>query len=722
MSSSPPLQSLDNNNMPSSVPGFRRLVPAPVSTSQSTSSGSDQGPSLLSHLRPRAKQTKIACESCRKRKAKCCGERPKCRGCINRDVQCHYQASNWDLKRKYDEIREKSNIYEQLCYLLTCLPEQEAQGILCRLREGADVATTMRQVKDGDLPLQPAWAPETRLHYQFPYSTSMPAALLSPDNPYLGSTVFEITSHALPQSAEQTEAWASQSESIYMTPYNIAELMDPYIPNIQISKWTSVETDDELLRALLRAYFLHDYANYTCFQKDIFLQAMRDSDTRFCSPLLVNAVLAEACHSYRKATYRAQYWRPETLGYRFLAEAKRLWALESGKCKLTTLHAAMVLHVIYTMNGMDQVGISYLLQSVQLAQNLKLFAPEQTEGRTKTARVFTAWALYRWQSLQAFHNMRASLIRGPPATPMPDLDEEPSWYGELWLRYPPSSTLVPMHFGYVYRAQTELRRIANDISCIIFAGQKTARSLPASELDRLQKVLDDWYIGLPEPIKSHKAVLPCQLIMHMEYCVLLFKVAQMVQDEMKPPSLSTGVKAVNNNTQPSKAVAYALRCLETVLRLYYLRHSFEHGDTYLTYFLSILANTTIENMNRDSVSPDDVKTLKILRATLLLAVKGLYDQGQHVYVSSAMCRLIRDRMTKEDMNALRRHTTWKDDQPLVPHYVRSTFPVTIVMLEEDWQMETVENLAKKYDQLALEANEGESSMVITPDRKSEQAG
>jgi len=162
----------------------------------------------------------------------------------------------------------------------------------------------MRQVKNGDLPLQPAWAPVTRLHYKFPYSTSMPAALLSPDNPYLGSTVFEITSHALPQSAEQTESWASQSEAIYMTPYNMAELMDPYIPNIQISKWTSVETDDELLRALLRAYFLHDYANYTCFQKDIFLQAMRDGDARFCSPLLVNAVLAEACVGHENATAR----------------------------------------------------------------------------------------------------------------------------------------------------------------------------------------------------------------------------------------------------------------------------------------------------------------------------------------------------------------------------------------------------------------------------------
>ncbi|KAJ3455123.1 hypothetical protein MRS44_013723 [Fusarium solani] len=625
--SSRPAPSLGDNGLLSSVSRCRSLLPAPVSNSEGSTSGSDQGPSLPS-LRPRANLTRIACESCRKRKAK------------DSDRDQHV------LKRKYDEIQKKANTYEQLYHLLTCLPEREAQGILRRLREGADVATTTRQVKDGDLPLQPAWSPETRLHYEFPYSTSMPAALLSPDNPYLGSPVFEITSHALPQSAEQTE----------------------------FPKWTSIETDDELLRALLRAYFLHDYTNYTCFQKDIFLKAMRDGDTRFCSPLLVNAVLAEACHSYRGTTHRAQFWRPETLGYRFLAEAKRLWELESGKVKLTTLHAAMVLHVIYAINGLDQVGVSYLIQSVLLAQGLKLFAPEQTEGRTRTARVFTAWALYRWQSLQAFHNFRAPLIREPPATPMPDLAEEPSWYGELWLRYPPSSILVPMHFGYVYRAQTELRRIANGIACIMFEGQKTARSLPASELARFRKVLDDWYNALPEPIKSHKAVLPCQLIM---------------------------------------------QCLETVLRLYYLRHSFEHSDTYLTYFLSILAYTTIENMNSDSVSPSDVETLKILRATLILAVKGLYDQGQHVYVSSAMCRLMRDRMTKEDMNGLRRHTTWKDDQPLVPYYVRSMFPVTIMMLDEDWQMETVKNLAKKYDRLALEANESESSMAMTPDRGSE---
>jgi hypothetical protein len=86
--------------------------------------------------------------------------------------------------------------------------------------------------------------------------------------------------------------------------YHAAELMDPHIPNIQVSKWTSVESDDELLRTLLQAYFFHDYTTYTCSQKDIFLQAMRDGDARFCSPLLVNVVLAEACVGHENATTR----------------------------------------------------------------------------------------------------------------------------------------------------------------------------------------------------------------------------------------------------------------------------------------------------------------------------------------------------------------------------------------------------------------------------------
>jgi hypothetical protein len=96
---------------------------------------------------------------------------------------------------------------------------------------------------------------------------------------------------------------------------------------------------------------------------------------------------------------------------------------------------------------------------------------------------------------------------------MPGQDGQDEWYGELWLRHPPSSIAIPMHFGHVFRAQTELRRIANEIACIQFGDQKAARSLTSDELAQFGKALDNWYDAVPDPIKSHNAVLPCQLIM-----------------------------------------------------------------------------------------------------------------------------------------------------------------------------------------------------------------
>jgi hypothetical protein len=121
---------------------------------------------------------------------------------------------------------------------------------------------------------------------------------------------------------------------------------------------------------------------------------------------------------------------------------------------------------------------------------------------------------------------------------------------------------------------------------------------------------------------------------------------------------------------------------------------------------------TIESMNSTSISPNDEETLKILRATLILCVKGLYDQGQHIFVSSIICRLMQDRMTDKDMNELRRCTTWGDNQPLAPQYARAAFPVNILKMkpDEDWKMETIENLAKKYNQLALEATGNEKAI------------
>lgn len=63
--------------------------------------------------------------------------------------------------------------------------------------------------------------------------------------------------------------------------------------------WTSVTDDDDLVSHLVSLYFTWDYPFWTFLDRDVFLRHMAhgDLESEFCSPFLVNAVLANACVS-----------------------------------------------------------------------------------------------------------------------------------------------------------------------------------------------------------------------------------------------------------------------------------------------------------------------------------------------------------------------------------------------------------------------------------------
>ena len=104
-------------------------------------------------------------------------------------------------------------------------------------------------------------------------------------------------------------------------------------------------------------------------------------------------------HCYRAFINRAEFWNPRTLGYRFLAEAKRHWELEHDNCELHTIQAGMILNHICNMSGADKIGWRYTIQAVQLAHKIELFTPavDGQSDKLCAARAFTAWALFSWQ-------------------------------------------------------------------------------------------------------------------------------------------------------------------------------------------------------------------------------------------------------------------------------------------------------------------------------------
>lgn len=99
---------------------------------------------------------------------------------------------------------------------------------------------------------------------------------------------------------------------------------------------------------------------------------------------------------------RFDYWDPSGIGYKFFAEARRLWDIQfHQESHVTSIQAALVMGVMFNLYAMDRVGITYMTEGVRLARNLNLFELPQYMGVNISERElrgfgFTAWSLYFW--------------------------------------------------------------------------------------------------------------------------------------------------------------------------------------------------------------------------------------------------------------------------------------------------------------------------------------
>jgi hypothetical protein len=255
-----------------------------------------------------------ACCGLKTKPRQCDAQRPTCSACGTLGLDCLYRDGPTEnskigaLKRKHDEVleaneqlKESQLALQQLFHALRSRPESEANAIFRRIRAGADASSILRHVSTGDLLLQLQVTPETRFRFELPYRREMPSSLQTPANPYLRSLVYEVTlsgENALePKGASPGPLLENRYSPQYLKPYVVATLVEPKLDAVQPSNWTEVSKDDELMRALLSAYFLSEYQWLPCFHKDDFLDDMKSGSTQHCSSLLANTVLAFACVS-----------------------------------------------------------------------------------------------------------------------------------------------------------------------------------------------------------------------------------------------------------------------------------------------------------------------------------------------------------------------------------------------------------------------------------------
>jgi hypothetical protein len=139
----------DPDNQKSDEPqgSSRRRASKPTDGAESDAS-SDQ----TSRTRKKAEPVKSACVQCQKRKTKCSGQRPVCRFCSDRNLECSWDIGDGltrtaDLKRKLQEATGRSEDLDTLVDAMRYGTDEVSTMLLARLRLGEpieDLVTALR--------------------------------------------------------------------------------------------------------------------------------------------------------------------------------------------------------------------------------------------------------------------------------------------------------------------------------------------------------------------------------------------------------------------------------------------------------------------------------------------------------------------------------------------------------------------------------------------------
>ncbi|KAI3394728.1 hypothetical protein diail_2257 [Diaporthe ilicicola] len=377
------------------LPAAKSSTPPALSSSPSPSS-----------LPPRRSAVLAACESCRLKKAKCDGRRPRCSRCERHSPRgtCEYLANVGEtqavaFKRRGRTAAEEVVQMRELFSFIHNRSETDALEIFRRMRLLKDPLVVLQSVRDADL--------------------VMP-------NPSL----FPATSGLNEPRMRKLDDDALKNSPI----------------TVPARPWTAV-AGDGVVSELVYGLLAWDAYLFPCFHPAAFLADMRAMDpnsAQFCSPFLVNAICAYRAFVSSSARCMGTILRcnmPE----RFMNEAKRLLELECGRASLPTVLGLYVLFFASAMLGKDRAGLMYrytvclptyethlvlpsihpltspkaqhMLRQLRLDKRfdqLDKTRPDHALEREVISR--TLWGLFTAESIVSFVYLQPSLL-APPTVP-----------------------------------------------------------------------------------------------------------------------------------------------------------------------------------------------------------------------------------------------------------------------------------------------------------------
>ncbi|KAF3059905.1 hypothetical protein GL218_04941 [Daldinia childiae] len=360
----------------------------------------DPGPSLSTR-----RQRPGACTTCRRRKIKCDGVRPKCTNCERRAVKfCVY----------IDKVKAGPEVME-LLELLKSLPMIEAFGLLNSLRDKGDPAAVLSMLREGDAEGQSTFL-------------DVEARGLTPRNMLELELMANNSKSFLPLRRIDARVLA---KSDLLRPMKRSIEANPVNPSFSanaasegrrfpppVDFWTNVMVTNEFTAQVISLYIKTDHPILGLFSPYLFITDLYEKDSE--------KVASEAYKPQQM--YSAFDKDAMQFADEFLHEAQK--ARKEEPDSYSSMAGAILLSISLIGNSKDHSILFYAKEAMQIGQNLGLFggdergpaqSNENMSKEDKTARCYAAWGTFNWNVLVSlfYRQPGAESPSSAPLLPIP---------------------------------------------------------------------------------------------------------------------------------------------------------------------------------------------------------------------------------------------------------------------------------------------------------------
>ncbi|KAE8375266.1 C6 transcription factor [Aspergillus bertholletiae] len=522
---------------------------------------------------PRRKNVGTACSACKARKLKCTGTAP-CANCVKSRLECTLDQTldkrrRGALKRKIDQLEEKEDILFRLVSVLRESGNRSTIPLLNLIRSNASL-------------------PE--IQYYLNHQVTESELALVPE-------LIEV-SHEVQRLQE------ADSRSVRRI-LDAKRLSDQPLFQVPAKPWTSVVSDNDFVSHLISLWFtwFHPFANW--LDRDRFVYDMQVGllGAKYCSPFLVNAILAYAC-TY--SDYPEAYAVPgdvSSKGAHFYDEAKRLLDKEEGRISLPTVQGIGVFWVRACMIGQDRQAWIYRNQLVysanELSQKYTVLTSKASEDEPRMAQVVnhTSWGLFNSATTHALLYEKTPNTKPPQQPYFLPVNHEPNQ--QEWQPYPTPADGTPSHSTCLFNELCTLNVIAYDVADFYFR-KEAPRSRPHLEqkTSEFHGRLNEWVGRLPQCVKTgNDTELPHILCLHMYYHAILITI-------YNPHRLSreTPIPYPKHDTiSPAQALGICLSSARNIghwMQMYRTTWGLEYMPIFNTQWIQTALFILLENLEK----------------------------------------------------------------------------------------------------------------------------